>query len=86
MIDLGQGERAQIYYQKQLEIAERLARQEPGRADRQWDLVASLQRMGDRKSLERALAILQRLDGENKLTPQQRGAIPHLEAALRDLG
>ena len=86
LLDLGQGGVARAYHEKRLGIVERLARQEPERVDFQWDLVASLWRMGDRNSQERALGILERLDGENKLTPEQRGAIPALEAALRASG
>jgi lipopolysaccharide biosynthesis regulator YciM len=79
-------EQARAYFQKSLDIRERLARQEPDRADFQADLVVSLYRLGDRGSLQRALDILQRLDREHKLTAEQRGWIPALEAAARDSG
>jgi Flp pilus assembly protein TadD len=81
---LGQGEQARASFQKSLDIAERLARQEPGRTDLQADLVVSLWRLGDRGSLQRALNILLRLDQEQKLTAEQRGWIPGLEAAARN--
>jgi hypothetical protein len=64
----------------------RAARQEPDRADLQADLVASLSRLGDLGSLQRALDILQRLDREQKLTTEKRGWIPPLEAVARKSG
>jgi tetratricopeptide (TPR) repeat protein len=44
---LGQGEAARQAYQGSLEIAERLAKAEPDRADYQRDLSVSYERMGD---------------------------------------
>jgi tetratricopeptide (TPR) repeat protein len=83
MGSLGAGDEARQFYQKALEIAERLVRQEPDRADYQADLVASLGRVGTRESLERALAILRRLEGQGKLTAQQAGWIGIIEQALQ---
>jgi hypothetical protein len=51
---LGQGETARHFYQKDLEIVERLAAQEPDRADYPVDLVKSLARIGDPVSIARA--------------------------------
>ena len=47
MRDLGKGEQAQTYFQKALEIRERLASQEPDRADFQRDLSVSYNQIGD---------------------------------------
>ena len=81
---LGQGEQARQFYQKALQIAERLVQQEPERADYQTDLVVSLVRIGGRANLERAVAILRRLQSENRLTHEQATQwIPALESALR---
>ena len=44
---LGEGETARKFYQKSLEIAERLVRQEPDRADYLRDLSVSYNKMGD---------------------------------------
>jgi hypothetical protein len=80
---LGEGEQARQFYQKALEIAERLARQEPGRADYQWDLAVSLWRVGSREALERALGILRGLQRESRLTPEQAKWIGVLEQRLQ---
>ena len=80
---LGEGEQARQFYQKALEIRERLVGQEPERADYQTDLVVSLVRTATRESLERALAILRRLEQQHKLTAQQADWIGVLEQALR---
>ena len=80
---LGEGEQARQFYQKALEIRERLVVQEPERADYQTDLVVSLVRTATRESLERALAILRRLEQQHKLTAQQADWIGVLEQALR---
>jgi tetratricopeptide (TPR) repeat protein len=47
MGSLGEGEQARQFYQKALEIAERLVRQEPERADYLRDLSVSYNKMGD---------------------------------------
>jgi hypothetical protein len=48
--------------------------------------ITSLSRLGDRRSLQRALDILQRLDRQQKLTAKQRGWIPALEATINTEG
>ncbi len=50
--DLGNGDQAQQFFSKALEIRERLVRQEPSRADYLRDLSVSYNKMGD---LQRAL-------------------------------
>jgi hypothetical protein len=79
-----QGDAAPQFYDKALAIAERLARQEPDRADLQVDLAASLERVGayDPAHTRRALAILRTLDGQGQLLPDQRAWIGTLERAL----
>ena len=44
---LGQGEQAKTFYEKSLRISERLAADEPNRADYQRDLSVSYEKMGD---------------------------------------
>ena len=68
-----------------LAIAERLARQEPDRADFQVDVVNSLVRIGDRRSLERALEILLRLKQEGRLQPADEPKIEGLREMLAAL-
>jgi hypothetical protein len=72
---LGQGERALDFYQRDLEIAERLLAAEPQRADYAWDLVCSLVRLGqvtgERSWLERARGILHQLRAEARLPHRQ---------------
>ena len=66
----------------------RLARAEPGRADYQWDLFASLWRAaniaddGGAEHLERALGILRRLDAAGAFYPDQREWIARIEERL----
>jgi tetratricopeptide (TPR) repeat protein len=85
---LGQGEAAQAAFQQALDIRERLARAEPARADYQWDLAVSLWRVADFADdggiahLERALAILGRLDAAGALYPEQRAWIPRFADRL----
>jgi energy-converting hydrogenase A subunit M len=89
---MGAGEQAREYYKKDLEITERLAKQEPDRADYQTDLVVSLYRAAAINPeniisvLERALAILHDLDSEGRLEPAKRDWIIMLEKKIRNLG
>ena len=72
MSALGDGEEARQYYQRSLEIRERLAQAEPDRADYQRDLSVSYKNMGDlmsalgageeaRQYYQRSLEIAERL-------------------------
>jgi tetratricopeptide (TPR) repeat protein len=85
---LGQGEAARQAYQGSLEIAERLAKAEPDRADAELDLVISLVKIGtvaepvERPPLERALAILLRLDQQGRLAPADQPKIGALRQML----
>lgn len=67
-VALGNGTEAKRLFERSLEIAERLANQEPGRADFQRDLAVSYERIGDITEapeaehwLDRAVAIRRRL-------------------------
>lgn len=75
-------------YRKDLAITERLAQAEPERADYQMDLVVSLVRLGtmtsSRVHLARALAILQTLHKDGRLSPQDEPKIAALQKLLRD--
>jgi len=82
---LEQGQQARAFFQKSRDIAERLSVLEPGRANSQVDLVLSLARMGDRASLNRALKILQQLDREQRLMPEDLGKIAGIERLLAEL-
>ena len=72
---LGQGEQAKTLYEKSLLIIERLAADEPNRADYQTDLVVSLLRMaefdpeGGGAIVLRALSILEALKARGALMP-----------------
>ena len=91
---LGQGEGARQAYQGALEIAERLAKAEPDRADIQVDLVNSLVRIAtaavaappSRPPLERALAILLGLEEEGRLAPADQPKIEALRQMLAGRG
>ena len=89
LMGLGATDRALARYREATGIIERLARAEPRRADFQFDLVASLQRMADFAAdggadhLERALGILHRLAATGALYPGQRKWIAHFEERLR---
>jgi hypothetical protein len=86
---LGQGEQARDAYLNALRIRERLAQAEPDRADYQVDLAISLSRVGtagdsfSAEAVERALAILLRLQGERRLAPDREPMIPALREMLR---
>ena len=84
---LGDSNRAFARYQQLLEIAERLAKAEPDRADYQLDLVISLVKIGTaaagRSMLEQALVILLRLDLQGRLAPADQ---PKIEALRQMLG
>ncbi|HYI07924.1 MAG TPA: tetratricopeptide repeat protein [Thermoanaerobaculia bacterium] len=86
---LGQDDKAREVYVNALQIRERLAAAEPGRADYQVDLSLTLARVGgiagSRELLERALAILQTLHREGRLSPQDEPKIAAVEELLRDL-
>jgi hypothetical protein len=79
---LGQGEAARQFYQKSLDIRQRLVDQEPDRADYQIDLVISLFRTEEWSALERALVILKQLEAEGRLMPQYEPLIAELEKLL----
>ena len=86
MLSLGQGEQARLYFQKDLDIADRLAAQEPDRADFLRDLSVSYNKMGDlMRSLgqgEQALLHFKRsLDIAERLAAQE----PDRADFLRDL-
>lgn len=72
---LGQSEQAKTFYEKDLAIAERLAGDEPDRADYQTDVVVSLSRIAPfdaengRAMLLRALSILEDLKNRGALLP-----------------
>ena len=83
---LGQDDQARSFFLKSLVTRERLSAQEPDRVDFKVDLVVSLVRMGDRASLERALAALRRLDREGRLMPDKQQWIDMLEEKLGDPG
>jgi hypothetical protein len=74
---LGQGEPAKTFFEKSLRIRERLAADEPNRADYQTDLVVSLIRMAGFEPesggamLQRALSILETLRAREALLPTQ---------------
>ena len=84
---LGQGEPARQMYLKDLDIAERLAKAEPGRADLQIDLASSLVKAGlaadppSAAPLQRALSLLETLERQGRLAPADQPKI----AALREL-
>ena len=79
-------------YLKTLEIAERLAKAEPDRADVQVDLVISLVKIAaaavppSRPPLERALAILLGLEEEGRLAPADQPKIEALRQMLAGRG
>ncbi|HEV7515298.1 MAG TPA: hypothetical protein VGR07_03270 [Thermoanaerobaculia bacterium] len=88
--DLGQGQDAEQFYRKDLDIAERLAKAEPNRADYQTDLVVSLMRMVQIEPanatvhLERALSILTTLRDTKSLLPKFEPWISSLEKQLAE--
>ncbi len=76
----GDGAGALAAYQESLDILRKLAAQDPGNAQAQTDVMVSLTKVAsvadDPAPLYReALAILQKLDGENRLTADQKGWI-----------
>jgi tetratricopeptide (TPR) repeat protein len=101
MRDLGQGEQAREFFEKDLAIAKRLAEAEPQRADYQRDLSVSYDRLGDlmrdlgqgeqaREFFENSLAIRTRLaEAEPQRADYQRDlSVPYerLGDLMRDLG
>ncbi len=89
---MGDGEAARDLFAKSLQIRERLAAAEPDRADYQFDLVVSLQRIASvtpesaPANLRRCLDILRALAAEDRLTPDQEKWIAHFEVQLAELG
>ncbi|MEA2676543.1 MAG: hypothetical protein QOJ81_684, partial [Chloroflexota bacterium] len=86
---LGQGDKAHEAFLNSLHICERLAQAEPNRADYQVDLAVSLRQVGiitgSRDLLERALAVLQTLHRDGRLSPKDEPKIASLEESLSDL-
>ncbi|MGH3800370.1 MAG: hypothetical protein ACRDTD_09615, partial [Pseudonocardiaceae bacterium] len=97
---LGQGEQALTLYQQSLDIAERLTRAEPGRADYQRDLSVSYNKLGVcfaqlglaeeatvalERHLQLALDVHQRLPGQVNAVVDLAFAL-HLTADLADYG
>ena len=73
-------EAAWATYTESLDIARRLAKGDPGNAQAQTDLVVSLSRVADVSDkpeplYQECLDILRKLDGEGRLSPEQRGWI-----------
>ena len=77
------------FYRRSLEIAERLWKEEPGRADLQTGLVVPLFKIAQvaPKSaavhFTRALEILRTLQAEGRLSPDKAGWIAIIEGAMR---
>ena len=59
---------------------------EPDRADYRTDLVVSLVRVATRPALDRALGILERLNGEGRLTVRRQQWIPMLRQMPSEAG
>jgi tetratricopeptide (TPR) repeat protein len=79
-------------YQESLDIHRKLAAQDPGNAQARSDLVASLYKVSTasdaqqaRAALTEALAIIEKLEREHKLTAQQKNWPDILRAALSKL-
>jgi hypothetical protein len=90
-LSLGQLEPAIEVFEKDLEIAERLASIEPDRADYHVDLASSLARVGrvrgsaGRPQLERSLMILDTLQSNGRLSPADQPKIEVVRKMLTDL-
>jgi tetratricopeptide (TPR) repeat protein len=91
---LGEGEAARQFYEKALELRERLVAQEPGRADYLRDLSVSYERMGDlqsalgegeaaRQFYEKALEIAERLVAQE---PGRADYLVYLAKSLARMG
>jgi tetratricopeptide (TPR) repeat protein len=75
-------------YREGLGIAKAVVRKDPSNVVWQTNLALSLEKVAEsgddsRANLTEALAILQRLDVSGKLTPDQKGWIANIEAALK---
>ncbi len=79
-VDANDREAARATYEESLKIARRLAESDSGNAQAQTDLVVSLSRVADvsddpQPLYEECLAVLRKLDGEGRLSPEQKGWI-----------
>jgi tetratricopeptide (TPR) repeat protein len=81
---LGEGEAARQFYEKSLELRERLVAQEPGRADYRVDLAKSLARIGDADHLQRALDIVHELQRSQRLSKADEQIIPAIQRLLNE--
>ncbi len=80
---LEQGEMARQFNEKALEIAERLVKQEPGRADYKVDLAKSLVRMGDAESLGRAFEMLSKMKGASELMADGERVLDYFKGLMQ---
>lgn len=88
LFSLNRIEEARNVFLAGLAVIEDYARADPNNALHQMDLVIFLYKLavlGDepRARLERALAIIRRLDGEGKLNAAQKSWIEYIEEALK---
>ncbi len=86
---LGQKDKALEIYEKNLEISKELAAANPDDADRQWGLYVAMWRIADNtdesvKYFGEALALLERLKAENRLTPEREGWIETTRERLKE--
>ncbi len=79
-LDAKNRDAARTAYGESLDIARRLAESDPGNAQAQTDLVVSLTRVADvaddpEPLYRECLDILRKLDGQGRLSPEQKGWI-----------
>lgn len=80
---LGEGEAARQFYEKALQIRERLVAQEPMRADYLLDLVKSLIRTTGSNQLQRAVNILLDLKATNRLSKTEEPTMAFAQRMLQ---